>query len=399
MTATTANFDRPTPTDQVGSRDGKRLTVALPFQYQEKWVGGLYYVRNVVAALGLLPAEDRPSLVIIGHDLRGLKYLRTETGYPGLSAIEPSILSQSLGRIVTRFFPIAKPLDQRIDVVLMGSVPGLERRAVQWIPDFQEERLPQFFRSGEIHARRRLNSKALAKHRHVMVSSEDVRSDLELFYGKNQNRIHVIRFASFADLEPLNRNAADLRARYDLPSRFFICTNQIWRHKNHAVVLRALAKAVADDDKMPAIIFTGREHDYRLRDYPVSIKALAAELGLDAKARFLGFLPRADQLGLVAASIAVIQPSLCEGWSVAVEDAKALGKHVLASEIAVHREQLDRNADFFAPDDVSGLAGLLRRYRDRNPEMRPLDYERKRRDFAEDLLRMLEEVSGDNEKS
>jgi glycosyltransferase involved in cell wall biosynthesis len=239
-----------------------------------------------------------------------------------------------------------------------------------------------------------LNSKALAKHRHVMVSSEDVRSDLELFYGKNENRIHVIRFASFADTEPINRNGTDLRARYGLPPRFFICTNQVWRHKNHAAVLRALAET-ATDGEAPMVVFTGREHDYRHRDYAASIKALAVELGLTEKARFLGFLPRVDQLGLISTAIALIQPSLCEGWSVAVEDAKALGKHVLASDIPVHREQLDRNADFFAVDNDLSLSELLRRYRDRDPDVRPQDYERNRKDFAESLLRMLEEVSAD----
>jgi glycosyltransferase involved in cell wall biosynthesis len=398
MNVATAYPESARPAVQTKGDQPRRLTVALPFTYQEKWVGGLYYVRNLVAALGLLPAETRPNLVVIGNDAEGLEYLRRETGYSDLRMIRPGIFARSLGKLGARLLPGATMSDPTIDVVLMGSIPGLEHRAVQWIPDFQEERFPQFFRPGEIHARRRLNSRALARHRHVMVSSEDVRSDLELFYGKTQNRIHVIRFASFADVEPINRNAAELRGRYGLPPRFFICTNQIWLHKNHGVVLRALAEAAAGGET-PTIVFTGREHDYRHRDYAASIKTLATDLGLNESARFLGFLPRADQLGLVAIATALIQPSLCEGWSVAVEDAKALGKHVLASDIAVHREQLESNADFFGSADVQGLSALLRRYCDKDPEVRPLDYEQNRQDFAQSLLRMLEEVFADKEKS
>ncbi len=125
------------------------------------------------------------------------------------------------------------------------------------------------------------------------------------------------------------------------------------------------------------------------------MRRLAAELGVEDRTRFLGFIPRPDQLGLMAGAVAVIQPSLCEGWSTTVEDAKALGRQVLASDIAVHREQLDRNADFFAGGDAAALAMLLRRYAPADPQVTPVDYDQARRRFAEDLLRMCREVVAD----
>jgi glycosyltransferase involved in cell wall biosynthesis len=390
MTVYPLNIGEAEPGEIVSAADERRLTVALPFKYQETWVGGLYYVRNVVSALALLPADARPTLLVVDADGRGLDYLREETGYADLRRAE--LPPRGFGALLDAFSWPAASKFPTIDVVLMGSLPGLEHRAVQWIPDFQEERFPAFFRAGEIHARRKIYSKMLAKHRHVMVSSADVKSDLELYYGKMQNRVHVVRFASFADNECAKATPSDLRSRFGLPPRFFICTNQIWRHKNHGVVLRAMAEC-ASAGEAPTIVFTGREHDYRHREYAPSIKALARELGVGEQARFLGFLPRPDQLGLMAAAIAVVQPSLCEGWSHSVEDAKALGKHVLASDIAVHREQLDRNADFFAPEHAHALSGLLRRYADSDPWVRPLAYERNRQDFANSLLRMLREVA------
>ena len=38
--------------------------------------------------------------------------------------------------------------------------------------------------------------------------------------------------------------------------------------------------------------------------------------------------------------MAVAQPSLFEGWSTIVEDAKTLGKPIFVSDLPVHREQL-----------------------------------------------------------
>jgi hypothetical protein len=91
----------------------------------------------------------------------------------------------------------------------------------------------------------------------------------------------------------------------------------------------------------------------------------------------------------------VIQPSLCEGWSTVIEDAKALGRHVLASDIAVHREQLDRNVDFFAAHDHAALAALLHRYTAADPAIVPIDYPRARTRFAQDLWRMVQKIERD----
>ena len=381
------------------SRNGEpsghsRLRVALHFKLQETWIGGLYYSRNLVMALDLLPPELQPRLTLVDDDDASLEFLRKETRYPELDRVSPRRgLHGRLAALRDLVSEAGARSDPKFDVVLMGSLPGLEHRSVHWIPDFQEEHFPEFFRPAEIHARRRLNARALSRHRHVMVSSEDVKRDLELFYGKQRNPVHVVRFASFADIELARAGHADLlRTRRGLPQRFYICNNQMWRHKNHGVVLRALAKTAAAGE-MPAIVFTGREHDYRHRQYAAEIKALAAELGIAERTHFLGFIPRAEQLALVSDAIAVIQPSLCEGWSGTVEDAKALGKHVLASDIIVHREQLDRNVDFFPPHDADALADLLGRYRGTDPEVEPSDYNRSRQDFANSLLRMLADVA------
>jgi glycosyltransferase involved in cell wall biosynthesis len=271
----------------------------------------------------------------------------------------------------------------------MGAPPGLEERGVQWVPDFQEHRFPQFFDEAELASRHRRNAAWFAKHRHVMVSSEDVATDLRRFYPASGARVHVVRFASFLPSEVAHADVGALRSRYGLPERYFLCANQLWRHKNHAVILRALARSGRE---AAPVAFTGREHDHRDPDYGASLRELAAELGVADRVHFLGFLPRADQLGLLRGAIAVIQPSLCEGWSTVVEDAKALGRPVLASDLAVHREQLGDGAALFEPHDAEALAGLMS---GAAPPPLRLDYAAARRRFAEDLWRMITEVERD----
>jgi glycosyltransferase involved in cell wall biosynthesis len=50
-----------------------------------------------------------------------------------------------------------------------------------------------------------------------------------------------------------------------------------------------------------------------------------------------------------------INPSLFEGWSTTVEEAKALGKFIILSDIKVHREQNPKDAVYFNAKDSVDL--------------------------------------------
>ena len=368
------------------------LTIGLRYTHKDAWTGGVYYVQNLVRAFGLLPAAERPRLIVVGGDKSGLEALKAATGYAGLERLSRTRIEVvPAPRRLWPFGTRAAPKDE-IDLLLMGSPPGLEFRGVQWVPDFQEHRFPEHFPPEELASRLERNERWFSAHRHVMVSSEDVANDLRLHYGQHRNRIHVVRFASFLPAEGVPSDVAALRARYGLPQRYFLCANQFWRHKNHGLVLRALAEA---GPSVPLVVFTGLEEDYRDPAYAPSVKRLAAELGLADQARFLGFIPRTDQLALMGGAVAVIQPSLSEGWSTSIEDAKSLGRRVMASDITVHREQLGRGADLFGGDDALGLAALMRGYADHDPESPAGDYDEARRGFARDLIGMCQDVARD----
>ena len=367
-----------------------RLSIGLRYKHQDQWVGGVYYVRNLVRAFGLLPPARRPRLTIVGGDKAALADLKAATGYGDLHRVSRTRIRREPARRLD--LPFARGADDEIDLLLMGSPPGLEDRGVQWVPDFQEHRFPAFFPPDELKDRMRRNRDWFARHAHVMVSSQDVAADFRRHYGAGANELHVVRFASFVAADMAGADIRATAATYGLPERYFICNNQMWRHKNHAVILRALA---AMGPQAPPVVFTGREEDYRDPDHAPGVRALAAALGAGDRVRFLGFLPRGDQLGLMAGAVAVVQPSLCEGWSTVVEDAKALGRHVIASDIAVHREQLATGADFFAPDDAEALAGLLKRYAAADPPPVTADYRLAERRFADELWRMVTAVERD----
>jgi hypothetical protein len=70
-------------------------------------------------------------------------------------------------------------------------------------------------------------------------------------------------------------------------------------------------------------------------------------------------VPYLDLLALMRHAVCVINPSLFEGWSSTVEESKALSKHILLSNISVHREQNPASSDYFAVDDVGALVEII----------------------------------------
>ena len=80
--------------------------------------------------------------------------------------------------------------------------------------------------------------------------------------------------------------------------------------------------------------------------------------GVESNFRYLGLIPYEDVLGLAATCRALINPSLFEGWSTPIEEAKALGAPLLLSDILIHREQAP-HAHFFDPNSPSTLAKAL----------------------------------------
>jgi glycosyltransferase involved in cell wall biosynthesis len=193
-----------------------------------------------------------------------------------------------------------------------------------------------------------------------MLSSEDGRRDCETFYPRSVGRTHVVRFSIDLDPRAVHGRAGGMRAAYDLPERFFYLPNQFWSHKNHATVVEALGLLAQAGrlDGLPPVVMTGRTEDARDPGLFGMVMARAKALGVQNHFRHLGLIPYADVFALNAAAHRLINPSLFEGWSTTVEEAKALGTPMILSDISLHREQAP-DATFFARTSAQDLAECL----------------------------------------
>ena len=194
----------------------------------------------------------------------------------------------------------------------------------------------------------------------VMLSSQDALSHFAAFAPNEAHKGRVLPFPSLFAFEPLPGNPQDTLTRFHVPPKFALVANQFWQHKNHAMVVEAVRIASARGVQVP-VVMTGLPADYRdPRNGTVSglLQAIASA-GLSGQVIVLGQVDFADLVGLMRAAAVVIQPSRFEGWNTSVQDAKALGRPLLCSDLGVHREQATGALGFFACDAPDVLADLL----------------------------------------
>jgi glycosyltransferase involved in cell wall biosynthesis len=354
-------------TDLAPDPAARKYPVAFVFVNDLKeWHGGLNYFRSLFLALQSLPRSSVQPMAFVGRkvDLAGYqfpanvqvvrdsvfdrlspKWIANKAAAKYLGA--PCLVNRVLLRHGAELFSHGSP----------SCDPAI--RTIAWIPDFQHLHLPQFFRPEELEARDDLYRQLVEQSTLVIVSSESARKDLQRFAPRFANKARLLRFCA----APPNMEASaslDLGSNYGLHTPYFYIPNQAWAHKNHITAVRALFELATDYPDVK-VVCSGSLADYRNPTHVEALRTEIAQRGLSQRFVLLGTVPYSHVARLMLSSVAVINPSLFEGWSTTVEEAKAFGVPLILSDIDVHREQCDHGeAVFFEPLVPSALADRMR---------------------------------------
>jgi glycosyltransferase involved in cell wall biosynthesis len=372
-----------------------RKRIGIIYRGGKGWIGGVYYIQNIINALNLLPDEDKPLIDIYTESKDKFKDLRKITTYPYLffnQYKENKFLKQfgKFSKFICYNFgkAISYATFNREDIFVYPMVDGNCKKILAWIPDFQEKYLPYLFNKKDLWRREHTNRYIATHFRHLVLSSHDSENDFKKFYPEFKCQIHVLHFAvTLPDYS--QANIEDLKNKYGISGKYLFCPNQFWMHKNHAFLFRAYKKAL-DEGLNMQLICTGQLSDYRNPDYIQQLKDFISENHLESKIKVLGFISREDMLCLINNAHAVIQPSLFEGWSTVVEDAKAVNKFIFLSDIRVHREQIDKNVCFFNPHNEEDLCDKLLTVK---PTHEPRDYQKSIKEFGFNFLDIINQFN------
>jgi glycosyltransferase involved in cell wall biosynthesis len=332
------------------------------------WVGGRYYLHHLVRAVNTLPPEERVGFVDLWWD-------KPPQGFDPFAEVRPLLEGQRVlsfpstagGRLLrwlrrtshgwrdTRDIFHAAGVDVLFPIAPCAD-PGVP--LISWVTDFQHERLHGLF-TPELLERFRIQVRVnTGDARLIVVSSEDVRHDLERFAPQAASRARILRFCSIPTAEWWARDPVEVQRELGLPDRFFVLSNQFSAQKNHMVVFEAV-RMLRDRGIDVTVACTGSTYGFHGEEYFIGIERFLDEQGLRNHIRILGLLDRDRQVALMRRGLAMLQPSRFEGWSTIVEDAKALGQTLLLSDLAVHHEQQPADATFLPLDDPGAWANAL----------------------------------------
>lgn len=372
----------------------KEKRVGIIYNFDENWIGGAYYIQNLIRSLNYLPKKEQIQLYISTKEESVFQELQTVTGYSKLKLFKSKPYYNKIERFVNK---VAKKLFKKKLIVkeinldwafpFYGIPPKLKhvKEFIFWIPDLQEKYLPGFFSPEELKVRQLACENMVALQNPIVFSSHSALNDFNTFFPDSKNNKSVLQFAVVhPDLK--STNIDEVKLKYGIEGEYFFSPNQFWQHKNQIAIIEA-SKILRDKGINVKIIFTGKEYDYRNPDYTFNLKQKVIEYKLEKEILFLGFIDRKDQLVLMKNAQAVIQPSLFEGWSTVVEDAKALNQTLIVSNITVHKEQLENKAYYFAPDDHNELAlKMIEVINNPNHKLSyDLDYSENIKKFAQNL--------------
>jgi glycosyltransferase involved in cell wall biosynthesis len=252
------------------------------------------------------------------------------------------------------------------DVVMPAAAslgPSFPFPWVGYIYDLQHKYFPDYFSARECLDRDIHFATMLRDAKAVIVTSKSVKDDIDKFFPKRECEVFNLPFSAAPVSTWLEDGNADLLARYKLPSRYFLSSNQFWIHKSHITAFRALAMLMNDHGCADLhLVCTGKMEDYRFPDYIEGLRQQVRDLGIEGNVHFLGHIPKIDQIGIMKGCLAVLQPTLFEGnpGGLSVYDAVSLGIPVILSDIPVNREiEEEGNLFYFEAGSVTDLAGKI----------------------------------------
>jgi len=332
------------------------------------WAGGYNYLINLLTVLASFCSGKVQPVLFLGNDL-DLELLQPLLAIEGVEVIYSDFFNESRGSwslirslIFGSDFRIKRLLMKHsIDVVFenarfFGFRIGIP--VIAWIPDLQHRDMPTLFSSFSWWKRELGFRLQIAAGRHIMLSSNDASKACHRYYPSTVGRTHVVRFAVMPRSCPSLADIDHVRILYQLPSHYFYLPNQFYKHKNHQLVLNALNLLQVDAPGI-IVVASGRQPDPSASEYFRRFLAYRESAGLSDSFRLLGMIPYEHIAPLMLGSLAVLNPSLYEGWSTTVEEARVFSVRLLLSDLPVNQEQAAGIARFFDRSSEHSLASLM----------------------------------------
>lgn len=194
----------------------------------------------------------------------------------------------------------------------------------------------------------------------VLADSQATTNDLRRFYGIPAEKVRVVYPGRDESLAPVRDPAAlaAVRAKYGLTGRYVLHIGTLQPRKNLTRLVRAFNEVLKRKPELSdlRLVLAGKKGWLC-----ESLFRRVAELGLQGRVLFPGYVPDGDLPALLSGAACFAFPSLYEGFGFPVLEAQACGVPVICSNAASLPEVAGDGALLVSPHDTAAWAEALMR--------------------------------------
>lgn len=252
----------------------------------------------------------------------------------------------------------AKIMDKKSDIIYIPTVIlypyTYQKPTILSMHDIQQLHYPQFFSKRALISRRIQYELSAERATYLQASSQFIKDDL-LSHFKYLYPEQIVVIPEGVMIEefssPIDNNVV---VKYGLPYNFLFFPAQLWFHKNHITVLKALNHLQQEQGLKIPMVMTGAK-----KTGAEQIFSYIKDQQMDY-VYHLGTVPFTDMVALYQRARFSITASLYESSSLPFLESTAAGCPVIASDIPPNREMARiLRASLFDPLNDRELAELI----------------------------------------
>lgn len=217
-------------------------------------------------------------------------------------------------------------------------------------------------------AYRIVSNQAMRQARKIFVPTVVVKKQVEAIISQS-SKILVTSEGISADYQqaplrtkaPVKKTISSLKNKFQ-QSSYIVYTGSLYPHKNVDLVLQALSAWPNLHLKVVSArnVFTAK------------MQERAQELGVARQVEWLQNVDDQQLVKLYQKAVALVQPSLAEGFGLTGLEAMAVGCPVIASQTPVFEEVYQDNVNFFNPHSVTELIQVIEQVLTKPPTLKKL---------------------------
>lgn len=192
--------------------------------------------------------------------------------------------------------------------------------------------------------------RALRRSDAILTVSEATRADLVALVPERATQIVAALPGVAPDFRPAGLGQPPVR-----PGPYVLTVGQNAPYKNHLNAIRGFALAFPDADGPDLVLVQRRGPD------GAALRAMAKSLGLADRVQIMPPVDDDQLAHLYRGAIALLHPSLCEGFGMPIAEAMASGCPVVTSDRSAMPEVTDGAALLVDPCNPAAIAAGLRR--------------------------------------